>query len=94
MPDNNEGLSTAKASGSIIYYNGLTEDSITYTELYILCQDRRSGAEVLIDALLPDDRIATVFNAMKEALPVDGKWSLIESWGIEEEAIEVRTLVA
>ena len=66
--------------GSTVYYNGLAPDSMTYCELYILCQDRRTGTEMLIDAVLQDDRLATVFAAIKAALPADGRWSLVESW--------------
>ncbi|HEY9662099.1 MAG TPA: hypothetical protein V6C65_26895 [Allocoleopsis sp.] len=82
-------------TGSTVYVNLLTEDSLTICELNILCGNRRTGEEILIDALLPDDRIATVFAAMRAALPQDGRgWSLIESWGMEEEIPQIRSLAA
>lgn len=80
--------------GSTVYFNGLSEDSTTFCELYILCIDRRTGTEMLIDALLPDDRIATVLSAIKAALPADGRWNLVESWGIEEERPVMQPIAA
>lgn len=86
--------SSLPIAGSTIYYNGLTEDSFTFCEMYILCLDRRTGVEMLIDAVLVDDRLPTVFAAMNAALPADGRWSLVESWGIEEERPVIQSLIA
>lgn len=64
-----------------VYVNALTPDSSTHCALMLLCCHRQTGEEKLIDALLPDDRLATVLSVIRQTL--GSSWTLQESWEIE-----------
>lgn len=67
-----------------LYVNALPEsaDASSYVALLITAVHRTSGREQAIDALLPDDRLQTVLNMIRQTLGAD--WTLLESSPIEE----------
>ena len=64
-----------------LYCSALTPDSFTACALMLLCVNRRTGEEKMIDALLPDDRLATVLGTIRQVLGAE--WTLLESFELE-----------
>lgn len=69
------------------FINCLPENAQTVIALGLTIINRHTREERCIDALLTDDRLSTVFAAIREKFGAD--WTLFESWPIDEPAVMI-----
>lgn len=67
--------------GTTHFINALSKDSQTFVALGATLVNRRTEEEAHLDLLVDDDRIGTVFKAIRKRFSSD--WDLHESWEIE-----------
>lgn len=64
------------------FINCLPKDAPGAIALGLTIINRNTGEERCLDALLVDDRLATVFSAIRDKFGTD--WTLFESWVIDD----------
>lgn len=68
------------------FINCLPENAQSVIALGLTIINRHTGEERCLDALLVDDRLSTVFNAVREKFGAE--WTLFESWEVDLPVIE------